>query len=385
VDEQSRGIHVHARTGLWNKTVFDPYVNMLRTTAEAFAAVVGGCDSLHVSPFDEVIRESDTFSRRIARNTHAILSEECGLSNVLDPAGGSWAVESLTDQMARKAWELFQGIEAEGGMLAVLQSGSWQQQVEAVRKKRAANIQQRRDVLVGTNQYPNATEQLLEAQRVDYAAAQAQRLADLQAARGKRDADKLTARLKAAAHADGSVSALVEAAAAGATLGELMGALDCGSPMKVERIAMQRAAQDYERLRLAAAATKSATLLQLNIGPSRRYRARADWTSAFFQVAGIEVLNENDFDNAEAALSALAESGVKAAIITSDDDTYAQQAVEVAARIKKAHPELYLLLAGAPGDTEAALKEAGVDDFVHVRVNNYQFNHALLGRLGAKL
>ena len=109
----------HARTSLWNKTVLDPHVNLLRTTTEAFAAVIGGCASLHVAPFDECQRVPDDFSRRLARNIQLILAEECQLGRVVDPAGGSWYVESLTRQLVAKAWALFQDVERRGGMASL--------------------------------------------------------------------------------------------------------------------------------------------------------------------------------------------------------------------------------------------------------------------------
>ncbi len=112
--EEAQKMTLHVRTSRWNKTLYDPYVNMLRTTTEAFAGVVGGCDSMHVSPFDEVVGAPDEFSRRIARNTHTVLREECDIARTIDPAGGSWYVETLTDAVARKSWNLFQAAEVAG-------------------------------------------------------------------------------------------------------------------------------------------------------------------------------------------------------------------------------------------------------------------------------
>ena len=111
------------RTSHWNKTVYDPYNNMLRATVEAFAGVLGGCDSMQVGAFDEVLRRPDDFSQRIARNTQLILQKECQLDHVIDPAGGSWFVENLTAELASRAWALFQEVEKLGGMAAALQAG----------------------------------------------------------------------------------------------------------------------------------------------------------------------------------------------------------------------------------------------------------------------
>ncbi|MEX0323018.1 MAG: methylmalonyl-CoA mutase family protein [Puniceicoccaceae bacterium] len=392
VSEQARDVHLHARTGLYNKTVYDPYVNMLRTTTEAFSAVVGGVDSLHVGPFDEVLRESDAFSRRIARNTHSILGEECGMTEVVDPAGGSWAVEALTDKMASEAWKKFQQIEEEGGIVASLEAGKLQASVEEVRLAKVKNIQRRKDVIVGTNSYPNATEELLQAAKVDYAAAAADRKQALADWKGSRDASAVDAAITKLSSISGEskMAALVDAAAVGATVQEMMTALAGEAEVvKAQPIALKRAAEEFEKLRMAAKALTDAgnapVIHQLNMGPSRRYRIRADWTSAFFQVGGFDVLNQDDYADVPEALGALKDSDAKVAVITSDDDTYAGTAEALAKEITDACPGVTILLAGAPGDNEEAWRAAGVSDFVNVRVNNYTFNRGLLESMGAAL
>lgn len=385
--DEEQVMHLHVRTGLWNKTILDPYVNMLRTTTEAFAAVVGGCDSLHVAAFDEIIRESDAFSRRIARNTHAILGEECGMHQVIDPAGGSWAVETLTDQMAREAWDIFQEMEKAGGILAVLESGSFQESVNDVRMEKNRNIERRKDSIVGTNIYPNATEKLLQPRTINYGDLRKELATNLEKHVSGRD-DTLVKSLLEEATAGSGFASLIEAAAAGATLGELMQALNLGDPdVSVQPLKLIRAAEAYENLRLSArafaASGDEALLHQLNIGPSRRYRARADWTSAFFQAGGFSVLNADDYESAGEATTALGKSGARVAVITSDDETYAEMAAPVARAVKELDPGIRVILAGAPGENEQQLREAGVDDFVHMRVNNYTFNRDLLQMLGA--
>ena len=129
--EEAQRLSLHVRTSQWNKTVLDPYNNMLRTTVEALAGVLGGCDSMQVGAFDEVIRQPDDFSQRIARNTQLILQKECELSRVIDPAGGSWYVEMLTAELANRAWALFQEVEKLGGMEAALKAGFPQKAVAA--------------------------------------------------------------------------------------------------------------------------------------------------------------------------------------------------------------------------------------------------------------
>lgn len=384
------GIHIHARTASWNKTIYDPYVNMLRTTTEAFAAVIGGCDSLHVSPFDESIRLPDEFSRRIARNTQIILAEECDLTHVVDPAGGSWYLEWLTDQVAAHAWTVFQKIEAAGGMTKALEAELPQQMVAASAAKKAKAIAQRRDIIVGTNMYPNPTERPLENREPDYPAIFRDRsiqTAELRKAANFSARDKALADFTAAVQSGSADTVPLGIAAfeAGATLGEVTRALWSGegSFARAIPITRARAAEPFEHLRKTAEHILEQTgslprILQANIGPSRSYRARADWTSAFFQVGGFEVLNDTDFKGVDDAVSAAIASGAKIIVITSTDDIYAEIAAPLAKALKAALPQAKLLLAGTPGDNEPAWREAGIDDFVHVRVNNYEMLKSLL-------
>lgn len=392
VPQELRGIHIHARTGLWNKTVLDPYVNLLRTTTEAFSAVVGGCDSLHIGPFDEVLRGSSDFSRRIAFNMHDILAEECDMRRVIDPAGGAWAVESLTDEMAKSTWKIFQDIEAEGGILKVLESGKFQRQVKSVRDQRLTNIQCRRDVIVGTNAYPNASEQLLPATDIDYRSIRRQLAAEVAACKNRRDNTILFTSMDER-HADigiARIRSMINSASKGATLAELQACAGLGTLLhKATPIPRQRAASEFEELRLAATRLEQAgrppVIHQLNMGPSRRYRIRADWTSAFFQAGGFRMLNDRDFASVEAATDALQQSGARIAVITSDDETYGQVVGQLASRIRESCNPVSVYVAGVPGEHEAAWRSAGVDGFVNVRINSYEFNRQLLESLGASL
>ncbi|MFP4540597.1 MAG: methylmalonyl-CoA mutase family protein [Opitutales bacterium] len=384
VPAEQRKVHLHARTGLWNKTRRDPYVNSLRATTEAFSAVVAGVDSLHVSAFDEVVREPDEFSRRFSRNVHHVLAEECDLTKVIDPAGGSWAVEWLTGQLADRAWAEFQKIEANGGIVSVLQSGDLQKAVAATLECKRQSLAKRRDTLVGTNNYPNGQEKPLPARSIDYTSLANARRAEIIALRRQRDDAELDSALVHATSAK-RFGPVIDAARAGATLHELQAIVRASeATTRLEPIPLSRGAAAYEALiERVEALGEAASLLQVNFGPSRRYRARADWTSAFFRVAGFPVLSDDDFLNVEDAVAAAESGPAKVAIIVSDDATYAERAVEVAKALKAARPELYLILAGAPGENEPALREAGVDDFVHVRVNNYAFNDAIARRVGA--
>src|SRR5690606_11836231 len=132
VKEEIRKIFIHAKATSFNQTFFDPYVNMLRTTTEAFSAIAGGADSIHTNPFDESFNPSGNFSRRISRNTQIILKEESHLDQVIDPAGGSFFVEKLTDDIAIAAWKLFQTVEEKGGMLKAIQSKFVHEEIDKV-------------------------------------------------------------------------------------------------------------------------------------------------------------------------------------------------------------------------------------------------------------
>ena len=151
---------IHCVTSRWNKTIYDPYVNLLRTQTEAMSAILGGTDSLTVDPFDMVFRKPDEFSERIARNQQLILKEEAYFDKVADPAGGSWYIEKLTHLIAENAWKLFVEIENLGGFLASLKSGDIQKLINESASVRKADIDGRKEILLGTNQYPDLGERI---------------------------------------------------------------------------------------------------------------------------------------------------------------------------------------------------------------------------------
>lgn len=372
-------VHIHASTSRWNKTTYDAHTNMLRVTSEAFAAVVGGVDSLHIGPYDEISGKTDEFSRRIARNIHTILREECGLDRVIDPAGGSTYIEWLTDQIAAKSWEIFRDIEKQGGMIACLENGSVQQAVAAVCKAKFQNIRRRKDKVVGANMYPDLKGKKLEVLSPECKAAQAPPCAtppEPAPVMASADASMVEQAIAAAKNGASKLSIAVA-----------IGLANIDGAPTVTPLPARRAAEEYEALRDASAAFAAETgaapaILQLNIGPSGRYRLRADWTASFFEAAGFAVDGSRDFPNSEAAVKALAESAANIAVITSDDATYQETIAPLAAAVKTAKPGVTLLVAGAPGEHEAAWRAAGVDEFVNVRSNNYELNEQLLKTAG---
>ncbi|HKN95618.1 MAG TPA: methylmalonyl-CoA mutase family protein, partial [Pseudonocardiaceae bacterium] len=158
VRPDARAQRQHAVTAPAMLTRRDPWVNMLRTTVACFAAGVGGADAVTVAPFDSAIGRSNDFARRIARNTQSILLEESRLAGVIDPAGGSWYVETLTDQLAQCAWSVFTDLERAGGIVAALESGALADRLAQTRRVREANIATRADAITGVSEYPNLAE-----------------------------------------------------------------------------------------------------------------------------------------------------------------------------------------------------------------------------------
>ena len=385
---EAQKMRIHARPALFFKTIYDPYVNMLRNTTEIFSGVVGGIDSFESAPFDEPIRKGDEFSRRIARNVQIMLQEEFGLLQPIDPAGGSWAVETLTRQMKEKIWAEFQRIEKEGGIIAALRVGSLQESVAAVLAARFKNADLRRDRIVGNNMYPNMTETLLETRAEDTAALKAQRTADIDAYLSDIDVkhrDEALASLRQA-H---SVDHAVEAALAGATIAELMTAVTEGNGAEtVTAIAPHRWSERFEALRqrteeYKAEKNDNVKIFLANMGPIPQHKARADFTTGFLQVGAFEVLGNDGFKTVEEAVDAARASGADAVVICSTDATYPEIVPALAPKLHEVLPKARVFLAGAaPKDLLETYKEAGIDEYISVRANCYEILESLQKQKG---
>ena len=385
---EAQKMRIHARPALFFKTVYDPYVNMLRNTTEIFSGVVGGIDSFESAPFDEPIRKGDEFSRRIARNIQIMLQEEFGLLQPIDPAGGSWAVETLTRQMKEKIWAAFQGIEKEGGIAAALRAGTVQEGIAKVLADRFKNADLRRDRIVGNNMYPNMTETLLETRAEDTAALKAQRTKDIEAYLSDIDTKHRDEAL-AAFKADGSVQNAVEAALAGATIAELMAALTAGKGAEtVAAIAPHRWSERFEALRrrtedYKAAKDDNVKIFLANMGPIPQHKARADFTTGFLQVGAFEVLGNDGFKTVDEAAEAARASGADAVVICSTDATYPELVPALAPKLHKVLPQARVFLAGAaPKDLLETYKEAGIDEYISVRANCYEILEGLQKQKG---
>lgn len=369
--------YVHARTSGRTQTVHDPHVNLLRATTQALSAVLGGVQSLHVSPFDEVDSLPDRFGRRIARNLHLLLLHEARADRVVDPAGGAWYVEKLTADLAEAAWARFQEVEAEGGLAAALALGTVQERVAAAAAGRRARLAVRRDVIVGTNRYADPAEPAREPRRPDPAELARRRGAEVAALRGgEADHGALAAELVGLLAQDPAeaMAALAAAATAGATLGELSRALAADAPaaLPCTPIPVRRDAAPFEELRRRVGALRAvdpgrATVACACLGSLARTLPRLDFTRGFFQVAGFAV-QTGDFHAAaaDAARAALA-TGAATVVLVALDDVHAEQGAELARLLQAGARPPRVILAGLPADLIEPLRSAGVDDFIHAK------------------
>lgn len=305
---------VHATTSRFNQTIYDAHVNLLRSQTETMSAALAGVDSITVVPFDDPYQTPDDFSERIARNQQFLLKEESHLDKVVDPAGGSYYVETLTVALATEAWKLFLDVEDKGGFLAAVNEGLVQKTVTESSEKRHTDVARRKEILLGTNQYPNINEKA---------------------------ADKIK---KTSACGCGCATENVE----GKTL------------------PVSRAASDFEALRLATeAASNRPKVFMLTIGNLAMRLARAQFSTNFFGCAGYEIIDNLGFDTVAQGVDAALEAGADVIVLCSSDDEYATLAPEA---FKYLNGRAEFVVAGAPACADE-LKAVGIKDFVHVRCN----------------
>ncbi|MFA1710151.1 methylmalonyl-CoA mutase family protein [Peribacillus frigoritolerans] len=377
-NEDSQKMSIHARTSAWTKTVNDPYVNILRGTVEAFGGIIGGINSLHVSPFDEAIRPAEEFSRRIARNTHSILDEEANLSKVADPAGGSWYIESLTYSLAEKAWELFQQIEEKGGMYHSLLEGFPQDMVSKTAELRKNNINNKKDKFVGTNIYPNLNETPIKNEKQDPSQNSPVNDTGIDGLNSNMDLLFVKEALQDFI-ADPSLENAIKASSSGATLENLYKAMRLSKTMtpSINTVRIHRGAESFESLRDHAEEYKKKTgahpkVFVANIGTVSQYKKRADFVTDFFEVGGFTIIEHGGFSTVTEAVEAFRFSQARIFVICSSDENYLEWVPSLARGIKQFSPETSVLLAGNPNIQDRGLyMDAGVDDFIHASVNNY--------------
>ena len=378
--ESNRKMYIHSDTLQYHMTKIDPWVNMLRVTTETFSGIAGGCDSIHVGPFDEVIRKPNEFSRRIARNVQILLREEAHFDKVTDPAGGSWYIENITWELAQSAWKLFQEVEGLGGMMNTLKEGFPQTQVAEVAAARAKNVATRKDTIVGTNMYPNLTEKSLDIESFDHGAFQKTRISQLNTYREGTDTDHLKKALGALAdEAHHTSSDLVEktiaAAMAGASIRDLTeNIFTHRESISITPLNIHRMSEPFERLREQTEAFikktgKTPKIFMANMGPLARHKPRSDFSTAFFSVAGYETIFNDGFQTPEEAAKAAAASDTQVVVICGTDDDYMDVVPPVTKGIKTARPDVFVMVAGYSPKYAEAFKEAGVDEFIHIRAN----------------
>lgn len=393
-EEADRAVHVHGRTSAFTKTVYDPYVNLLRNTTQAFSGVVGGLNSLEVSPFDQPIRKADDFSRRIARNIQVMLQTEFELRQPVDPVGGSWYVETLAAELCEKIWAEFQTIEDKGGIVAALKEGYPQAQVKAVLDERFKNLAFRRDVAVGNNMYANMTEELLDPKPENQETLRQKRVAQIEEYLASAEPDavvKAQATLEAGTTEPGALIGLIELGALQKlTIRQIRKALDAGdiASETIESIAAHRWTEQFEALRMRTENYKQRTkdnvkVFLANMGPIPQHKPRADFSTGFFEVGAFEVIKNDGHETTADAAKAARESGADVVVICSTDDTYPELVPPLAKELKETMPNVTVILAGAPPkDLEPVYREAGVDDFISVRANCYEILNKLQDKKG---
>ena len=304
---------INASTSTYNQTLFDSYVNLLRSQTEAMSAALAGVHSMVVTPFDAPYEKPTDFSERIARNQQLIIKEESHFDRIVDPGAGSYYIEHLTDALAQEAWKLFLKVEDEGGFLAAVKAGTVQEDINATNAKRHGDAAKRKEFLLGTNQFPNFTEK----------------------SEGK---EPMVCDCKATHADDADVPALKSS----------------------------RMASDFEALRLATEkAEKVPVAFMLTIGNLAMRQARAQFSCNFLACAGYKVIDNLGFKTVEEGVDAALEAGADIVVICSSDDEYAEYAIPA---FQYLNGRAMFVVAGAPACTED-LKAAGIENFIHVRSN----------------
>lgn len=383
--EDAQKIWIHGSTASFNKSNYDIWVNMLRTTTEGFAGVIGGIDSLQIEPYDSHLRPADEFSRRIARNQQLVLAEEAQFTKIIDPAGGCWYIEALTSQLCDKAWQRLQEIDAQGGMQAVLANGSIHAELQTISADRITAVNNRRDVKVGVNMFANPADELIRIPDPDtsWLDETMQRYAQL-----KKDANlDPGASLQALDDMPKTECWVKQISAAwqqGADIEQISTALKLKfSPRPVNPT---RSVAIMEELRTRVEASPADTRIYLlNLGSIAEYKARMDFSTGFFQTAGFPLIESPGFTDLDEAATAAGESSAPAVCICSTDDMYSAHVPALCARLKALDRPPLIILAGYPKDKVEDYAQAGVDLFIHLRANAHDTNKIIANKMGVTL
>lgn len=327
-DERSCMMCVNAVTSTYNMTLFDSYVNLLRSQTEAMSAALAGVHSIEVTPFDAIYETPNDFSERIARNQQLLLKEESHFDKVVDPGAGSYFVEELTSSLANEAWKIFISVEENGGYLEAIKKGVVQEDINKTNTKRHEAVANRKEFLLGTNQFPNFTEK---------------------------------------------------------SEGKLPVACSCGCGHGHETafasINSTRLAADFEDLRIKVEnSEKVPVAFMLTIGNLAMRQARAQFSCNFLACAGYKVVDNLGFKTVEEGVDAALKAGADIVVICSSDDEYAEYAVPA---YKYLDGRAMFVVAGAPACTDE-LKAAGIENFIHVRCNVLETLKEYNAKLGIK-
>lgn len=352
-DPEQSPAYIHAETSRWNKTVYDPHTNLLRTTTEGMSAVLAGCNALTVHPFDEPFREPGRFSRRMARNAQIIMREEAYLGKVRDPAAGSYYIERLSHKMARAAWQLFQEIEQRGGMYEAIGSEFVQSSVASSRQERDRAVARRKRIFVGTNQYPDPDEE-----RADELAQPAKTFTLERSDRNWPPGQSPSV---------GNLAAFLEQ---GATLGDVASLFLTRSDKHIALLRPYRGARAFEELRRATENHPTTPqVLNLPVGDPKMRKARSAFSKNFFGCAGYDINDTIAFDTISKAVEAINREQPDIAVLCSSDKEYRQLVPALCKKLGEAdHPPL-LAVAGYPEEDVEVYRKAGVDLFIHSGCN----------------
>ncbi|MCB9258104.1 MAG: acyl-CoA mutase large subunit family protein [Ignavibacteriales bacterium] len=385
---------ISAKSSDYYQTNLDPYVNMLRSTTQAFSAIVGGVDSITTLPFDETIRKSDNFSRRIARNIHTILREESHLDQVIDPAGGSYFIETLTEELAKSAWNLFKQIENNGGILESLKNNFIQTEIEKVADERSKDINKRKSVIVGTNMFADIKEKKLEKDNFDkksFYNKRAEYLKKFRLNETNEKHSKVMEKLQSISLSSDNktIDLMTDAFSNGATLGEINSALISSykSGIKIEHLKQRRASQEFENLRENSLKYKeqNGSLPQVflaNWGTLNDYKGRADFSKGFFEVGGFEVIESKGSTDFDELVNICLNSKAPIITICSTDDNYPEIVPQIVSKLKSKNQNLQIILAGYPKDQIEEHKKNGIEDFIYLGADVMEKLTSLLTKIG---
>jgi methylmalonyl-CoA mutase len=344
---------LHAETAWRSLTRRDPWVNMLRGTIATFSAGIGGADSLIVLPFTAALGLPDAFARRIARNTQLVLLEEANLWRVADPAAGAGSFESLTQALCEQGWSKFQDLEREAkddlpGIVSALTNGHVQAGLARQREAHAKAIATRREPITGTSEFANLKEAPVSVLDVAPTARRASRPSATKAS--AQDQGDLIAQLAQGATREQALSAPEEA-------------------LRAQPLPSHRLAEAFEALRdKADAFSERPSVFLATLGPIADFTARAGFARNLFETGGLAAPSDDGFakdgtTDLAALIAAYQASGARLACLCGSDERYAAEATATATALKQAGAAIWL--AGRPGESEAALRAAGVTGFIH--------------------